>query len=234
MSVFLKKAFTDTTSRQYFWLSDFLAVITILSIISLVLETVPSLSAYNQWFLIIEWVAVAIFTVEYILHTYYAKPRYTYIFSFFGLVDLVSVLPTFLGLGNLTFLKSARTLRLLRLLRMVRLAKLGRHKAHTMDLKMDVFALNIAVFVVTLMTALIIVGVLMHVVEGENSAFGSIPFSMLWAFKVFMVGLPTELPETAGGQAVHVFARFVGLIVFGVLVGMVGNIYRKVLVGNDA
>lgn len=234
MSSFLKTAFTDTTSKQFFWLSDALAFFTIVSVVALVLETVPALESYATLFLIVEWVAVTVFTIEYILHTYYTKPWHRYTFSFFGVIDLISVVPTFLGLGNLSFLKSARVLRLLRLLRLVRLAKLGRRSAHEMDMKLDVFALNIAVFSVTLITSLIIVGVLMYVVEGGNAAYGSIPLSMLWAFKVFLVGLPIELPETAGGQAVHIFARFVGLIVFGVLVGIVGNIYKKVLVGNNA
>lgn len=231
MRKFLTRAFVDSSTQTFRWVGDFLAVLTIISIIALVLETVPTLEAYENIFLFIEWGAVFFFSLEYIGRIVITKPRQKYIFSFFGIVDLVSVLPTFLGLGNFTFLKSARAFRIIRLLRMARLAKIGRSGLMT-DENTSVLTFNILIYLTTLVTALLVTGTAMYLTESESSAFVSIPAGMWWSLKVFMAGIPVTEPQTDLGWAFFVLTRFIGLLLFGLLVGVVGNIFRTMVLGK--
>lgn len=225
----LKAALTDPGSKYFFFASDALAVVTIISVVAVVLETVPSLSDHIHVFNFIEWVAVAIFTIEYLARLYISNPRWKYPVSFFGIIDLVSILPTFLGVGNLTFLKSARALRVVRLLRLVRLAKLSHlHKAHS-DESLGAIGLNTLIFFVVLVLALLLSGTLIYLFETGVEAFTSIPAGMWWSFQVFMGGIPVAEPLSALGGVVYVFSRFLGFILIGVLVGVVGNILRVML-----
>jgi voltage-gated potassium channel len=231
MNTLLREAFLRPQSRTYGAVQNFFALLTIVSIVSLVLETVPSLAPYETTFLVIEWVAVILFTAEYVGRLVVSKPKWKYSLSFFGIVDLVSILPTFLGLGNFTFLKSARALRIIRLLRMMRLAKVAR-SGLVSDESMGVLSLNVLIYFVTLLTALLITGTAMYLVEPELSAFSSIPAGMWWSLKVFMAGIPVVEPVTELGEIFFVLTRFVGLLLLGLLVGVVGNVFRVVLGGK--
>ena len=170
MASFAEKAFLKTKSKTYTVVNDVLAFVTVVSILSLVLETVPALSEYAELFLIIEWSAVVLFTLEYIGRLSVSSPRYTYPTSFFGVVDLVAILPTFLGLGNFTFLKSARALRIIRMLRMVRLAKVGRSGVVNEE-RFGVLGLNVAIYFTTLVFALFVTGTSLYLVEPDTTAF---------------------------------------------------------------
>jgi voltage-gated potassium channel len=210
---------------------DFLALLTIVSIVALVLETVPALSGYSQTFLIVEWVVVSVFTLEYISRLYVTKPGYKYSLSFFGIIDLVSILPTFLGLGNFTFLKSARALRIIRLLRMLRLAKITRSNVIAEE-NLSILSLNVLIYFVTLLFALMVTGTAMYLVEPTAAAFASIPAGMWWSLKVFMAGIPVTEPTTQLGELFFVLTRFIGLLLLGLLIGVVGNVFRMVLGGG--
>lgn len=224
--------FTPQSGRWFYLTEDVLAVVTIVSIISLVLETVPALVAYERTFLIIEWVAVVLFSFEYLARLIISKPTWRYPLSFFGVVDLVSILPTLLGLGNFTFLKSARSLRIIRLLRMLRLAKVGRRGINDED--MSVLSLNVLIYFVTLLTALLATGTAMYLVESTSAAFASIPAAMWWSFKVFLTNIPVDRPVTGLGEAFYVATQFVGLLLLGLLIGVVGNVFRSLLEGRTA
>lgn len=228
----LKKYFTDPKSAHYFLVSDILAFFTVLSILAIVLETVPGLEKYKGIFLIIEWVSVAVFTFEYVIRVMASRPWHAYSFSFFGVIDLVAILPTFLGVGNLTFLKSARVLRILRFLRMVRLAKLSRVSPKEIEESYGVFVLNIGIYFSLLLTALLLFGTALFVVEETAESFISIPASMWWSFKVFIGSIPVDAPLSALGGVLYVLARFCGLILLGILIGVVGNIFRATLLGE--
>jgi voltage-gated potassium channel len=230
MRAWFYKALINSRSTEFRLVSNLLALLTVVSIISLVLETVPALESYEHTFLLIEWTAVVFFTIEYLGRLYFSKPKYKYIFSLFGIIDLVSILPTILGLGNFTFLKSARALRILRLLRMLRLAKLGR--AGMVDENMSVLSLNILIYFSTLLTALLVTGTAMYLVEPEMEVFTSIPAGMWWSLKVFMAGIPVVEPQTGLGEIFFVLTRFVGLLLLGLLVGVVGNVFRVILMGR--
>jgi len=228
MKKLAQKMFSDQPGSTHHLVNDFFALLTIVSIVALVLETVPSLTHYSQTFFIIEWVAVSLFTVEYIGRTLASKPVWRYPTSFFGYIDLVSILPTFLGLGNFTFLKSARALRIIRLLRMFRLARVARSNVLDEN-SMSTLSLNVLIYFVVLVFALLVTGTLMYLVEPTTAAFVSIPAGMWWSLKVFMAGIPVVEPVTQLGEFFFVVTRFVGLLLLGLLVGVVGNVFRGLL-----
>ena len=225
-----QKLFTDQPGKTHHLVNDFFALLTIVSIVSLVLETVPGLVAYERTFFIIEWVAVSFFTIEYIGRTLASKPVWRYPTSFFGYIDLVSILPTFLGLGNFTWLKSARALRIIRLLRMLRLAKVVR--TGVSEDSMGVLSLNVLIYFVVLTFALLVTGTAMYLVEPTTAAFVSIPAGMWWSLKVFMAGIPVVEPVTQLGEFFFVLTRFVGLMLLGLLIGVIGNVFRGLLGGR--
>ena len=229
---FIKKTFTETNSRQYFIMSDVLALVTIISILSIVLETVKGLSAYHQIFVFIEWATAIIFTVEYVCRVYIAKPKRSYVLSWFGVIDLIAFIPTYLGLGNLTFLKSARAIRIMRLLRMMRLAKVTR-KGVTDDENLHLLRFNILIYFVALLFALLVSGTAMYLIEPQNPAFQDIPAGMWWSLKVFLGSIVVDEPVTELGQIFHVVTRFTGLLLLGLLVGVVGNVFRVLLMGGQ-
>ena len=160
----------------------------------------------------------------------------SYVFSFFGVVDLLSIFPSYIGLANLTYLKTARVLRILRLLKMVRIAKLVRfeEELHTKD--PDDFAhihrLNVMIYFFALLSAMIIFGSIIYVVEEGNPDFGSIPLGILWASKVILGGVAYNATETVWGDIVSVGARFAGLALFGLLISVIGSWMRKMLFGE--
>lgn len=226
----LKNVLIDTHHPYYFCLSDFLALTTVVSVLAIVLETMPQLSNYSWWFFIIEWITVGIFSVEYVWRLYAAPKKSKYMFSWFGLVDLISIVPTYLGLGNLTFLKSARVVRLMRLLRLMRISKMRnfkRHKDH--DAELSFYTINVLLFLSILVSATLLIGILIYIAEGHRAAFESIPHGMWWAFRIFTNDPTFIRTETVGGEAVYILARLVGLIVFGALIGILGNILKKVM-----
>lgn len=121
---FCHKAFYGTNTKLFNVVGDVLSIIIIISVLSIILEWISALSAYHYLFNVIEYVSVAIFTIEYLGRVIGAEKKKDYIFSFWGLIDLLAILPTFLQLANLTLLKLVRALRILRFARTFRLVEL--------------------------------------------------------------------------------------------------------------
>jgi len=225
------------TEAPYFYLvNNVLAAVTLLAVLVVILETVPALERYTTTFFFLEWGVTLIFTAEYIARIV-AQRRHPqrYIFSFFGIIDLLAIIPTFLGLGNLTFLKTARTLRILRLLRMIRLSKMmqsTRNVKHRIDEHMSVFSLSIQIYFATLLVAVTLFGTLMYVAEGHRPEFQSIPDAMIWATKVTLGGVLQHTPETVAGELLIILTRFFGLLLFGLMISIIGTTFKKVLLGS--
>jgi len=228
MKEVIRSILSDPTNRYFFYISDVLAVVTIMSVVSLVLETVPSLAEYIWLFTAIEWLAVVLFSIEYLARLWVSNPTWRYLISFFGIVDLLAILPTFIGAGNLTFLKSARALRVVRLLRIVRIAKLSHLKNRT-DESIGVVGLNAVIYCSLLILGLLLTGTLIYLFEADVQEFASIPAGMWWAMQVFAGGIPVEQPLTNLGGVVYVLARFFGFVLLGVLVGVIGNVFKVTL-----
>ena len=228
---FIRETFENPRSKYFGFLNDLFAFATIVSIFAIIMETVPSLASHRTTFLVIEWVTVVLFLTEYTLRLWSSKKPGAYARSFFGMVDLVAILPTFLGVGNLTFLKSARVVRIIRFLRLVRLTKLTRLHVKDAEETVGIFGFNIMLYAATLFFVMIVFGVLLHVYE-SGGRYWSIPEGMYWTFSVFLGGLPAPIPPSTSGTVIFVLAKFSGMALFGLLVGIVGKIFNELILGK--
>ena len=225
--------FDDLNSPIYVRANNVLAVATLVSILAIVLETVHSFSQYHPLFKAIEYITTVLFTAEYIWRLRLANVKWKYMVSFFGIVDLAAIIPTYLGIGNLTFLKSARALRILRFLRMVRLAKLTRASKDSTESK-SLSYLNVQIYGVALLLSLLALGSLIYLFESSQEYAKDIPSGMYWAFKVVLGGVPnTPQPQTTAGIFVFIAAKFVSLILLGLMLNLVGTLTRKMLTGSE-
>ena len=195
----------------------------VLSVITVVLESVESLSQnYLQVFFLLEWIFTGIFLVEYILRLSCAKKPFGYVFSFYGLVDLFSILPGLLSL----FIPGSSSLiviRGFRLLRVFRLFKLGRYISEADVLKMALQAsrYKITVFLVTVMSLAVTVGTAMYLIEGGENGFTSIPKSIYWAIVTMTtVGYGDIAPQTVIGQMLASVVMVMGYGIIAVPTGI--------------
>ncbi|WP_207427994.1 ion transporter [Pedobacter sp. SYSU D00535] len=170
-----------------------------------------------------EWVFTAVFTLEYLLRVYSAKSRRAYVFSFYGLVDLLALVPGYLSL----FLQGGQyfvVLRAVRLLRVFRILKLSRYlvEGHVLVTALRNSAYKITVFLSAVIALVTIVGTIMYVVEGENSGFSSIPKSVYWAIvTITTVGYGDISPITPLGQFIASVLMIIGYGIIAVPTGIV-------------
>lgn len=217
--------------NTYFRLTNYaLGAVTAISVLAVILETVSEFSQYNSIFLLIEYVAVAIFLTEYLIRIYGSKSSIKYIFSFFGIIDFLAIVPTLIGFSNLTFLKAARTARVLRTLRTLRLLKVARFSDKKTG-SQAVLAINLEIYIILLFTVIVILGTLLYTFESHGSA-SNIPEGMYWAFQAIIGDRQYPLPETFGGTVTMILVRFTALISFGLTIGIIGAIMRKTLTGS--
>lgn len=225
--------FDDNDGHFFKVINNILALATLVSILSIVLETVGSLAKYHSIFKAIEYLTTALFTIEYGMRFYYAKSKFKYLTSFFGIIDLLAIIPTYLGIGNLTFLKSARALRILRFLRMVRLAKLTKGKLEDVPTN-SIYALNIEIYAVALFTSLLVLGTALYIFEHGAEYAKDIPSGMYWAFKVILGGMSFQQPDSLPGTLILITGRFVSLILLGLMLNLMGTVMRKILIGTES
>jgi voltage-gated potassium channel len=223
--------FEDPDTPYFYLVHNVLAAVTLVAVAVVALESVTTLSQYIPVFHVLEYIAVAIFTIEYGLRLYLAPKRFRYIFSFFGVIDLLATVPSFLGLSNLTFLKAARIVRIIRLLRLLRLAKFAKIKRKKHAAR-SLYTINLEIYLVALMSALLILGALLYVFE-DGGAARDIPSGMYWALKVILGGISYPQPETLGGTVVIILARFTSMLLLGMLLSLVGTMLRKLLIGSE-
>ena len=212
----------DTPAGKYFDLV--LIFMIVLSIIVVMLESVESLRLqYGMTFYYAEWFFTLLFTVEYILRLYCVNRPVKYAKSFFGVVDLLAVLPTYIDLllpGSRLFL-IVRVLRLLRIFRVLKLVQyVGESEMLFQAIKSS--RRKIFIFMFTVLTLVIILGSLMYVVEGEKNGFTSIPMSVYWAIvTITTVGYGDIAPHTPLGQLLATFIMFLGFSIIAVPTGIV-------------
>lgn len=199
-------------------------VLIVLSLIAFAVETIPTLDPnfrrYLYWF---EVFTVMVFTTEYVLRVILTRPVAKYIFSFMGIVDLVSILPFYLSTGL-----DLRTIRALRLLRLFRMFKLVRYSS---VMKRYNRAFNIAKeeLIVFGAAALIIfylasVGIYFFENEAQPQNYGSVFSSMWWAVATLTtVGYGDVYPITAGGRIFTFFVLITGLGVVAVPTGLIAS-----------
>ncbi len=226
------KAFTKQRSRAFFVTHVFLSATIVVSIVAIILDSVASLSRYDRLFFALELIASSIFAVEYLLRIYVAKHRIKYICSFWGIIDLLSVLPTFLHLTQLMPLESARAVRILRALRAIRLAKLARRYTSVQKKNFEVGRITFMTYVTSLFSSIILLGSLFYLFEAEvNNSYKDMPSAMFEASKL-LLGIDFVPPATFAGNITMLIGGFVGLALLGLLIGIIGPYISRILLGT--
>ncbi|MGV3503307.1 MAG: ion transporter [Adhaeribacter sp.] len=194
-----------------------LLVVILASVLVVMLESVAALRGkYGPVFLVAEWFFTALFTLELVLRIWVVpRPRH-YLFSFLGLVDILSVLPSYISLlvPGVQYFMIIRVLRLLRVARIFKLTHfLSEGQVLTTALRASIP--KIVVFIGTVLTLVIIIGSVMYVVEGGQHGFTSIPKSVYWAIVTLTtVGYGDIAPQTNTGQ---ILAGVVMLLGYGII-----------------
>ena len=212
----------DTPAGKAFDVS--LMVLIILSVIAVTLESINSIAArYGDWLRAFEWLVTILFTIEYVLRLYCVRKPRRYARSFFGVVDLLAILPTYLSLV-IPGAQSLLVIRALRLLRVFRVLKLAHFVGESRILwaAIRASARKIIVFIGTVLTVVVIVGSMMYLIEGEANGFTSIPVSIYWAIVTMTtVGYGDVSPSTGLGKTLAAGMMILGYCMIIVPTGIV-------------
>jgi len=223
----------DTPTGRAF---DVLVIISILgSILAVMLESISGVAArYGPQLRALEWGFTILFTMEYLLRLIAVGKPAAYARSFFGVVDLLAVLPTYLSLlipGSqaLLVIRVIRVLRVFRVLKLVQFVK----EATTLSAALRASMRKILVFLLAVLTMVVIMGSLMYIVEGEEHGFTSIPKSVYWAIVTLTtVGFGDITPQTPLGQFLSTIVMIMGYGIIAVPTGIVSvemaNAFREV------
>lgn len=267
----LRRFFSDPTSAGFRFWQNVVTIFIFSSCIALALETVPELeSAYAKEFFWMEWISVAIFTVDYLANLIYSEKGWKYAFTAWGIIDLVSILPSYLMLLNLSALQGTKVLRLLRVARVLRVLKLARMGAGAADTaKKNPILANLKIYFIVFFSVLMISSTAMYFVEGElysaeameagqkallaekpgtdekfvpsdpitgvqipedKRFYTSIPATMWWCVvTITSTGYGDMYPVTVGGRIIAAITMFLGLVLFGILLNVVGKTLMVVL-----
>jgi voltage-gated potassium channel len=198
--------------------------IILISVILVMLESVPGIRKnYHDNLVLLEWIITGIFTLEYILRILIVKKPWRYILSFYGIIDFLAVIPTYLGLFVISY-QSLLVIRVLRLLRVFRIFKLTRYTSAGRTLVRAIWNSRekISVFIFFIVVLVIIIGTLMYLIEGESSGFKSIPVGIYWAVVTMTtVGYGDISPVTPLGQFLASLVMIMGYAIIAVPTGIV-------------
>ena len=219
---------SDTPAGKGF---DVLLIISIL--LSVIVVFLDSVEFYNNKYgnilYMMEWTFTILFTIEYFLRIYCIRKPVIYIKSFFGMIDLLSIIPTYISI----FVPASRYLsviRILRVLRIFRVLKLILYIGEA-NLLMDALVSSrrkITIFLFFIFTLVTIIGSVMYLVEGEANGFTSIPRSIYWAVvTITTVGYGDISPQTAIGQALASLAMIMGYATIAIPTGIISAEYSN-------
>lgn len=194
------------------------------SVIVVLLDSMATVRVkYSDLLYAAEWFFTVLFTIEYILRLISVRKPLRYVFSFFGAVDLLAILPTYLSLllPGSQYLLTIRVLRLLRIFRVFKLVMYV-NEAQIIIAALQASRRKINVFLFTVMVIVIIIGSLMYVVEGEENGFVNIPTSIYWAIVTLTtVGYGDISPQTGLGKMIASFVMIIGFAIITVPTGIV-------------
>lgn len=194
------------------------------SILIVFLESIRELGLkYSSIFHLIEWIFTILFSVEYILRILSVKKPLRYVFSFYGVIDFLAIIPTYLSLiiAGSQYLLVIRVLRLLRVFRIFKIRPLLA-QAEILTRALKASGSKIAVFLFTVLTMIVVIGAVMYVVEGPENGFTSIPTSMYWAIVTMTtVGYGDISPQTPIGQMLASIVMIIGYSIIAVPTGIV-------------
>lgn len=196
----------------------------LVSIFIAVLDSVPSLNLnFKNEFYAIEWVFTVIFSIEYFMRIYISPKPIRYILSFWGVIDLLAILPTYISLFfyGYHYLLVVRILRLLRVFRILKLVRFNK-EAIVLLRALKASSYKIGIFFSAVLTIVILLGTIMYVVENGENGFTSIPQSIYWAIiTVTTVGYGDIVPHTILGKFISSFAMIIGYAIIAVPTGII-------------
>lgn len=199
-------------------------ILIVLSVIAVLLDSVSSIHQnFGDVLLVAEWIFTILFTVEYVLRIISVKKPSTYIFSFYGMIDLLAILPTYLSLV-LAGSQYLLVIRIMRLLRVFRVLKLGRYVGASKSLAIALRKSRhkIIVFLEVVFTLVVIMGSVMYLIEGDENGFSSIPRSIYWAIVTLTtVGYGDIAPQTVMGQFLASIIMIIGYAIIAVPTGII-------------
>ena len=218
---------TDTPAGKYF---DLVLITSIfLSVLIVMLDSISDLNKkYGFIFNYSEWIFTILFSIEYLLRVYSIRRASSYIFSFYGIIDLLALIPTYIAI----FLPGASVfsvIRVLRVLRVFRILKLVQFmgEADLLIKAMKSSRRKIFVFLFFVINLVIILGSVMYLVEGESSGFDSIPRSIYWAIVTLTtVGYGDISPTTNLGQFIAASIMIMGYVIIAIPTGIVATEMR--------
>jgi voltage-gated potassium channel len=219
---------TNTRAGKLF--DIFLLIFILLSVVAVMLETVQEIDAkYHDVLMVAEWIFTILFTIEYILRIFSTKKPWKYIFSFYGVIDLLAILPMYLSffISGSNILASIRALRLLRLFRVLKLTNfIG--EATSLKSALRASRAKITVFLFTVLIIAMVIGTLMYLIEGPRAGFTSIPRGIYWTIVTLTtVGYGDIVPLTAFGQFLSVIVMITGYGIIAVPTGIVSAEFTK-------
>ena len=214
-----------TTNGRYAYLFDvWLLVFIVLSCLGVILESVPSVATrWGHLLLIIEWFFTIIFTIEYGLRIYSSKKSFKYIFSWWGIIDFLAIIPTYLR----TFYPPIGVLldiRVLRLIRVFRVFKLKKYMTggNMMMIALDKSRPKILAFVLFVVLLAVVLGSVMYLVEGQKNGFNTLPDCIYWSIVTLTtVGYGDVVPMTILGKIIATFIMILGYGIIAVPTGIV-------------
>jgi len=223
----------DTKSGKFF--DIVLLILILISVFTVVLESMVDIhSITGNKLRQLEWILTILFTIEYLFRLMAVAKPMQYVTSFYGIVDLLAILPTYLSLF-ITGSQSLLVIRALRLLRIFRILKLVQYVNEAKVLYNALWSSirKIIIFIGAVLTLVLIIGAVMYLVEGEQKGFSSIPQSMYWAIVTMTtVGYGDVVPLTPLGKILASMVMITGYGIIAVPTGIVtvelSNAYKKV------
>jgi voltage-gated potassium channel len=219
----------DTPTGKYFDLFLFLAIL--ISVFVVMLESIERIrDNYAITLRTIEWGFTLLFTAEYIVRIWIVTYKTKYIFSFYGIIDLLAILPTYLGIILPGTSHSLAIIRSMRLLRVFRILKLPRYVNESQKLMRALISSKqkIGVFFFFVIILVVILGTIMYLVEDKESGFTSIPQSIYWAVVTLTtVGYGDIAPATDLGRFIASLVMIIGYAIIAIPTGIITTeIYR--------
>jgi len=220
---------SDTPAGKGF---DLLLIVSILaSVIVVFLDSVQHYNAqYSEILYFMEWVYTILFTVEYFLRIYCIGRPLKYVGSFFGIIDLLSILPTYISI----FIPASRYLSVIRILRVLRIFRILKLMLYIGEANLLLKAITasrrkMVVFLFSVLVLVSIFGSIMYLIEGEANGFTSIPRSIYWAIvTITTVGYGDISPQTELGQALAAIIMIIGYATIAIPTGIISSEYTTI------
>jgi voltage-gated potassium channel len=219
---------SDTKAGRRFDIILLFAIIG--SLLVIMLETVPGINEkYPNVFISLEWFFTILFSLEYLVRLRIVSRPWTYALSFYGIIDLISILPSYLAivLGGAQYFIVIRSLRLLRVFRVLKMVRfIG--EANVLSGALRASRHKIAVFIIAVVCMTFIMGTVMYMVEGPEHGFKSIPVAIYWCIVTLTtVGYGDISPQTPLGQLIASIIMILGYGIIAVPTGIVTSELNK-------